>query len=118
MYDKNKLVEEPEETSEELEGREKKPSKAEFYIELALFLILGLLIGIAVKTESVKRIAIGYEDYKMNIYQSDYNINTMQVEVAKKRAEELKKQQEAQAQAQNAQSNQVPAESADQTQEN
>ncbi len=75
---------------------EGKPSKAEFYIELALFLVLGLLIGIAAKTEAVKRVAIGFDDYKMKIYQSEYNINSMQVEQAKKRAEEVKKQQEAQ----------------------
>lgn len=75
---------------------ERKSSKTEFYIELALFLILGLLIGIAAKTEAVKRIAIGFDDYKMKIYQSEYNINSMQVEQAKKRAEEVKKQQEAQ----------------------
>ena len=108
MYGKSDLVEDPKE--EIAEEKEKKPSKAEFYIELALFLILGLLIGIAAKTESLKRVAIGFDDYKMNIYQSDYNINSLQVEVAKKRAEELKKQQESQKQ--NAQNEQAPAEAA------
>lgn len=117
MNEKNKLVKEPEE-DDAVESEEKviKPSKAEFYIELALFLILGLLIGIAIKTESIKRIAIGYEDYKMNIYESDYNINTMQVEVAKKRAEEIKEQQKNQAQ--NAQNGQAPNESVEQVEEN
>lgn len=99
------LFEEPKEDNEEA----RKPSKAEFYIELALFLILGLLIGIAAKTEAVKRVSVGFDDYKMKIYQSDYNLNSMQVEQAKKRAEELKKQQEAQAQGQTQGAESIPA---------
>lgn len=84
----------------EEKAEERRPGKAEFYIELALFLILGLLIGIAAKTEAVKRVSVGFDDYKMKIYQSEYNLNDMQVDQAKKRAEEMKKQEEVQPQGQ------------------
>jgi len=65
-----------------------KKRKRDFYVELALFFILGILIGIAVKTEAVKRITIGFEDYKMKIEKQDYNINQIQNDLAKKQAEE------------------------------
>lgn len=71
-----------------------KKRKADLYIELALFLILGVLIGVAVKTEAVKRITAGFDDSKMKIFQADYDINKLQEEQAVKLAEEEKKLQE------------------------
>ncbi|HCP08670.1 MAG TPA: hypothetical protein DIT25_02650 [Candidatus Moranbacteria bacterium] len=68
-----------------------KPSFAEasagrrdFLIELALFLILGILIGIAVKTEANKRITIGYNDHKMKFAQQQISINKLEAELMKK----------------------------------
>jgi len=49
-----------------------------FYIELILFFILGILLGIAVKTEAVKKVTIGFDDYKMKIKRQDYDINQLQ----------------------------------------
>ena len=46
------------------EPKKNRSRKTDFYIELALFLILGVLIGIAIKTEAVKRITIGFDDYE------------------------------------------------------
>jgi len=63
-----------------------KKKKSDFYIELALFLILGILIGIALKTEAVKRITIGHDDYLMKIKNQDYNINKIETDLAEKNA--------------------------------
>jgi len=74
---------------ENLETEEPKKTgkrKTDFYIELALFLILGVLIGIAVKTEAIKKITIGFDDYKMKIASQDYDINKLQQDLAKQSA--------------------------------
>ena len=61
-----------------------KKRKTDYYIELALFLILGLLIGIAIKTEAVKRVTIGFDDYKMKMMKQDYDVNKIQSDLIKK----------------------------------
>lgn len=76
--------------SEKLEeiSEERPKKKYDFYVELVLFLILGILIGIALKTEAVKRITIGYDDYKMKIMKSDFDINKIEKDILKKQADE------------------------------
>ncbi|MFA6383262.1 MAG: hypothetical protein WCX17_02465 [Parcubacteria group bacterium] len=61
--------------------------KKDFYVELVLFLILGALIGITVKTEANKRITIGYNDYKMKTGIQQYSINKLQADLLKKQSE-------------------------------
>ena len=65
--------------------RPKKNSQADFYIELVLVLILGILIGYAVKAEAAKRITIGFNDYKMKIVPGQYDINALQAAQADKK---------------------------------
>ncbi|MCX6762063.1 MAG: hypothetical protein NTY33_04490 [Candidatus Moranbacteria bacterium] len=60
-----------------------KKMKAEFRSRLILTFILGLLIGIAVKTEALKKITIGYDDYLMKIKSQSYNINDIQTNLQK-----------------------------------
>ena len=72
----------------------KRKRKTDFYIELSLFLVLGILMGIAIKTEASKRITIGFDDYKMNILPKGYDINELQKEEIRKQAEENLKQSE------------------------
>ena len=72
---------------ETLRLRSGKEKKTDFYIELALFLILGILIGIAVKTEAMKRITIGFDDYKMKFYTHSYDLNKMQADAIQKDAQ-------------------------------
>lgn len=75
--------------SEEASGEEKKNKrKRDLRIEMVLFFILGILIGITLKTEAVKRITMGYNDYQMDIKKQDYDINKLQLDLAKKSAEE------------------------------
>ncbi len=87
----NKEVNKQGEKSENLFGSPEK-KRRDFFVELALFLILGFLIGIAAKSEAQKRITIGFDDYKMNMSQGDYNIAELQDELI------LKAQQQAQEQ--------------------
>lgn len=67
-----------------------KPKKTNSYIELLLFFVLGILLGIAIKIEAVERITIGFDDYKMKIKKQDYNINKIQGEFILKQIEEAK----------------------------
>jgi len=71
-----------------------KKGKMDLYIEFGLIFILGVLIGIAVKTEASKKITIGFDDYQMKLFSQDYNINKMQPEVTKKAMEAAQAQKE------------------------
>jgi hypothetical protein len=73
--------------TEEVEKEKSAPKgnlKRDFYIELALILVLGFLIGVAVKTEANKRITIGFNDYKMMASSSQYDISALQASLANK----------------------------------
>jgi hypothetical protein len=94
MEEENKIQEGEIVSDENLnEFRRKKKKRKDLYVELVLFFILGVLIGITLKTEAVKRITIGYNDYQMDIKKQDYNINDIQTGLIKKSAEESAKNQ-------------------------
>jgi len=88
------------EVNEENNNGSTKRGKREYYIELALFLILGILLGVAIKTEAVKRVTIGFNDYKMKIMNQDFDINKLEKDVLAKQMEAAK-QEQADSQAQN-----------------
>lgn len=67
-------------------GNEK--GKTDFYIEIALIFILGVLIGIAVKTEAVKRITMGYNDYQIKIEDDRYSISQLEKDLISKQSNE------------------------------
>lgn len=79
------------------ELKRERNGKIDTYIEFFLIFILGILIGIAAKTESERRITIGFDDYKMKPVQQDFDINKIQFEVNKKYMEESKNQGQEQA---------------------
>jgi len=62
----------------------RKNSMADFYIELVLILILGVLVGYAVKTEAAKHVTIGFNDYQMKLNPGQYDINALQAGLADK----------------------------------
>lgn len=62
----------------------KKRIRYDFYVELILFFILGVLLGVAVKTEAAKKITIGFNDYKMKIQSQDYDVNQIQKDLMQK----------------------------------
>lgn len=84
------MVEEIKEPSEEREDNRGKNQKKDFYVEIILMLVLGILIGIAVKTEAAKRITIGSDDYKMKFSANAYNLNNLEKELAKTQVEAQK----------------------------
>lgn len=84
------MVEEIKENSQEAKDNWEKNQKKDFYVEIILMLILGILIGVAVKTEAVKRITIGSDDYKMKFLANAYNLNNLEEELAKNREEAQK----------------------------
>ena len=76
-------------SSEEISEREKeKKRKRSLYVEMALFFVLGILVGVTLKTEADKKITIGFDDYQMNIKKQDYNINKIEADLIKKSSEE------------------------------
>jgi len=81
-----------EETEKKDTQKSDKKQRRDFIIEMALFLILGILMGVSIKLEASKRITIGYDDYKMAKYQQQYDINSLQEQARKKAAEEANKQ--------------------------
>jgi hypothetical protein len=66
--------------------------KTDFFIEIALIFVLGILIGIAVKTEAVKRITMGYNDYQIKIEEGRYSISQLEKDLIKKQGEEKEEQ--------------------------
>ncbi len=68
-----------------MEKEVEKDSKKNFIINLGMIFILGFLIGIVLKTEALKKITIGYNDYLMKIDSQDYNINKMQMDLMQAR---------------------------------
>ena len=88
MVEEIKIQEASIEMPELLPVANEQKKKTDFYIELALFLVLGILIGIALKTEAVKRITIGFDDYRMKFYAQNYNLNKIQDEQIQKINEE------------------------------
>lgn len=76
---------------EVLSGENHEEAKAKkANVELALFLILGFLLGVVIKTEAGKRITIGFEDYKIAALQRGYDLNV----VVKNATERAKAEQE------------------------
>lgn len=73
--------------------------KNNLYLEYVLFLILGFLLGVAIKTEAAKRITVGYNDYQIENKLQAYNMNQLQKEIIEK----AKKEKEMQDQQQNQQ---------------
>ncbi len=88
MDEEIKISEAQVEKIEKIETERNK--KMDVYIEFALIFILGILIGIAVKTEANKKITIGFDDYQMKLSKQDFNINNLQFEVTKKNVEDAK----------------------------
>ncbi len=53
-------------------------------VEWILILILGFLLGVAIKTEASKRITIGFNDYKVENLKQDYDISKIQSDLIEK----------------------------------
>ena len=90
--EKFETIEEEIETGEVLEKRKRK----EAIFEMALFLVLGILIGMTIKTEAIKRITIGFNDYQIATQSQHYDVSAMK----KKLDDQMTAQQKAASQQQ------------------
>jgi uncharacterized membrane protein YcjF (UPF0283 family) len=100
-------VEEKEETKKiegEIETWEvlEKKRRKEAIFEMVLFFVLGVLIGVTLKTEAVKRITIGFNDYQIKKPAQSYDIAAL-----KKNLDDQLAAQQAAQQAQQAQPSQT-----------
>lgn len=93
----------------ENEIKEGKIKLNSFKVELVLFLILGFLLGVMIKTEAVKRITIGFNDYKVQAASQDYDINQMEEDLIEAQKEEAEEQQEQQDENQESAQEEAPA---------
>lgn len=83
------------ESSEVLE----KKKRREIIFEMALFLVLGILIGVTLKTEAVKKITIGFNDYQINKKVERYDVAALKKNIDDQIAEQQAAQKDAQQQA-------------------
>ncbi len=68
-------------------------------VEIVLIIIIACLLGVMIKTESLKRIAIGFDDYKTITGKQGYDIEKIEKELL---AKKKKATEEAQMAAENA----------------
>lgn len=89
-------VKEPEHDQiEDMENEQdlEKKKKREAVFEMALFFILGVLIGITIKTEAAKKITIGFNDYQIPRISQSYDTKQLKQNLIQ---EAQSQQQEAQ----------------------
>jgi hypothetical protein len=68
----------------EAEIEKKDPKrKIDFRFELALFLILGFLLGVVIKSEAVKRVTIGFNDGSIASVRQGYDFEKIKEDLAK-----------------------------------
>ena len=53
-------------------------AKKNYRTEIILIFIIGLLVGVMVKAEAVKRVSIGFNDYKTVTRTQDYDIEAIE----------------------------------------
>jgi len=82
----------PVESEEDLE----KKKKREVLFEMALFFVLGILLGITIKTEAVKRVTIGFNDYQISAPSQKYNIDDIKKNLENQAAQQQPAGQQAQ----------------------
>lgn len=76
------IIEDEKEGSKDEEQNSKR--KIDFRFELALFLILGFLLGVVIKTEAVKRITIGFNDSAIPSLKQSYDFEKIKEELEEK----------------------------------
>lgn len=69
---------------------EKDALKKNYRTEVILILIIGLLLGVMIKAESLKKLSIGFSDYKVSGGTQGYDL----AEIEKRLLEESKKAKE------------------------
>jgi predicted nucleic acid-binding Zn ribbon protein len=94
-------TEEEQEQEFEIESDEvlEKKKRREVIFEMALFLILGILLGVTIKTEAVKRITMGFNDYLISKPAQSYDITELKKNLDDQIAQQQAMQEQAAQQA-------------------
>lgn len=91
--EKSEIVEDGEILNEtENEAEKAKKRKREAVFEMSLFFVLGLLLGITLKTEAVKRITMGFNDYQIKPISNTYDISAMKKSLEDQAAQQSQSQ--------------------------
>lgn len=77
-----------EEFENEIQRAKKK--RREIIFEFALFFVLGFLLGVTIKTEAVKKITIGFNDYQIESGKERYDIASIKSELEREAVEQQK----------------------------
>lgn len=75
-------------TTEQKQKGFMKKKKYNLSIEPVLILILGILMGVVVKTEALKRITIGFNDYRIPYLKQSYDMDKIYKDLIKKKQSE------------------------------
>lgn len=94
---------EEQEAQIETEVERAKKKRREAIFELGLFLVLGILIGITLKTEAVKKITMGFNDYQIQKVSQSYDVSALKKKMEDELAEQQAQQEAAIQSAQQAQ---------------
>lgn len=84
----------------ETEVQRAKRKRRETAFELGLFFVLGLLIGVTLKTEAVKKITMGFNDYLVSKPAQRYDIDALKKKIEQQYAQQQAAQQQIQAEPQ------------------
>lgn len=94
----------------ETEVERAKKKRREAIFEMSLFFILGVLIGVTLKTEAVKKITMGFNDYQIKKVEQSYDMQALKKKLEDQAAEQEASQQiQQQIQEQQGQQNQQSA---------
>jgi len=69
--------------TEENKNKADTKKKIDFRFELALFLILGFLLGVVIKSEAMKRVTIGFNDGAISSVRQGYDFEKIKQDLAK-----------------------------------
>lgn len=105
VWQQEKEIEKEEQLEQEkedqlLENSEvmEKKKRREVIFELALFFVLGVLLGVTFKTEAVKRITIGFNDYQIAKPTQSYDVMQLKKDINEQIAKQQADQQALQSQ--------------------
>ncbi len=88
-----------EENDEEITNQKTESGK-KYYLEIILILIIGFLLGVMIKSEALKSVSIGFDDYKVVSAKQGYDIDGIEKELMEKSKAAAEKAKEKEKQAQ------------------
>jgi TctA family transporter len=73
---------------------EEEKKKRNYKTEIVLILVIGFLLGAMIKAEAIKRVSVGFSDYKVIAKSQQYDIDAIEDNLAEEAAQESAAQEE------------------------